>query len=47
MTITTSARPWSSPVTWIVWLPLLVFELAVAAWRITKGVDPSTRKQAA
>jgi hypothetical protein len=29
---------WSSPVTWFVWLPLLVFELAFATWLLTKGV---------
>jgi hypothetical protein len=31
-------RAWSSPITWAVWLPLLVFELAFAVWLITKGV---------
>ena len=31
-------RAWSSPVTWAVWLPLLVFELTLAVWLITKGV---------
>ena len=31
-------RAWSSPVTWAVWLPLLVFELTFAVWLITKGV---------
>jgi Domain of unknown function (DUF4386) len=29
---------WSSPVTWVVWLPMLVFELTFAAWLLTKGV---------
>jgi len=29
---------WSSPVTWFVWLPLLVFELAFAGILLTKGV---------
>ena len=28
---------WSSPVTWAVWLPLLIFELTLAVWLITKG----------
>ncbi len=32
-------RAWSSPVTWAVWLPLLVFELTLAVWLIVKGVD--------
>ena len=31
-------RSWSSPVTWAVWLPLLLFELMVALWLIAKGV---------
>jgi hypothetical protein len=31
-------RAWSSPVTWAVWLPVLVFELALAPWLIFKGV---------
>ena len=31
-------RNWSSPVTWAVWLPLLVFELTFAVWLILKGV---------
>lgn len=29
---------WSSPFTWAVWLPLLVFELTFAAWVLTKGI---------
>jgi drug/metabolite transporter (DMT)-like permease len=40
-------RAWSSPVTWAVWLPLLVFELAFAVWLITKGVARSATKQSA
>jgi hypothetical protein len=40
-------RAWSSPVTWAVWLPLLVFELMLAAWLITKGVaTPAARRSA-
>ncbi len=31
-------RAWSSPVTWAVWLPMLVFELTFAVWLIFKGV---------
>jgi hypothetical protein len=30
---------WSSPATWLTWLPLLVFELAFAVWLIVRGVD--------
>ncbi|HYE87801.1 MAG TPA: DUF4386 family protein [Vicinamibacterales bacterium] len=29
---------WASPLTWSVWLPMLIFELALAAWLIAKGV---------
>ena len=29
---------WSSGATWIVWLPLLVFEVSFAVWLIVKGV---------
>ena len=32
---------WSSPVTWFVWLPTLIFELAFAVWLLTKGVAPA------
>jgi Domain of unknown function (DUF4386) len=32
------AKGWSSAVTWFVWLPMLVFELALALWLIVKGV---------
>ena len=40
-------RNWSSPVTWAVWLPLLVFELTFAVWLITKGVAmPAQRRSA-
>jgi hypothetical protein len=31
---------WSSPVTWFVWLPMLIFELTFAVWLLTKGVAP-------
>jgi hypothetical protein len=40
-------RNWSSPVTWAVWSPLLVFELTFAAWLIVKGVAAPARRQAA
>jgi hypothetical protein len=29
---------WSSPVTWVVWSPLLVFELVLGLWLVVKGV---------
>jgi hypothetical protein len=40
-------RNWSSPVTWAVWLPLLVFELTFAVWLITKGVATPAARRAA
>jgi hypothetical protein len=40
-------RAWSSPVTWAVWLPMLVFELTLAVWLITKGVAMPARSQPA
>ena len=38
-------RNWSSPVTWAVWLPLLVFELTFAVWLIVKGVAAPAPRQ--
>lgn len=40
-------RNWSSPVTWAVWLPLLVFELTFAVWLIAKGVAVPAQRQSA
>jgi hypothetical protein len=31
---------WASPITWFVWLPMLVFELSFAVWLLTRGVQP-------
>ena len=36
---------WSSPVTWVVWLPLLIFELAFAAWLLAKGASVAASVQ--
>jgi Domain of unknown function (DUF4386) len=36
--VSTGASNWSSSITWLVWLPLLVFELALAFWFIARGV---------
>ena len=41
------SRPWSSPVTWAVWSPLLVFELTLAVWLILKGVAIGVSRQSA
>ncbi len=39
---------WSASITWLVWLPLLVFELAFALWLMIKGVNVEKwEKQAA
>jgi hypothetical protein len=40
-------RAWSSPITWAVWLPLLVFQQTLAVWLITKGVATPAARQAA
>lgn len=33
------AMSWASSVTWIVWLPMLVFEVTLAFWLMIKGVN--------
>jgi hypothetical protein len=33
---------WSSSVTWLVWLPMLVFEVTLALWLLIKGVAMPT-----
>lgn len=41
------ALNWSSSVTWLVWLPMLVFEVALALWLLTRGVAaPATEHSA-
>jgi hypothetical protein len=34
---------WSSPITWVVWMPMLVFEMTFALWLLTKGVGNTIR----
>lgn len=34
---------WSAGATWLVWLPMLVFEVTLAVWLMTKGVATGTR----
>ena len=29
---------WGSSITWLVWLPMLIFEVALALWLIVKGI---------
>ena len=33
---------WASSVTWLVWLPMLLFEVAFALWLLIKGVAMPT-----
>jgi hypothetical protein len=37
---------WYSGATWLIWLPMLVFELTFAAWLIVKGVTAPAGRQA-
>jgi hypothetical protein len=30
---------WSASITWLVWLPMLVFEVALALWLMIRGVN--------
>lgn len=38
------AMSWSSSATWLVWLPMLVFEVGLALWLLVKGVHVESRK---
>ncbi len=38
------AAGWSSSITWLIWLPMLVFEVALALWLLTKGVAAPVRR---
>jgi len=38
---------WSAGATWLVWLPMLVFEVTLAVWLIAKGVSTEARHLAA
>jgi ABC-type glycerol-3-phosphate transport system permease component len=40
------ATNWSSPATWFMALPMLVFELAFATWLLTKGIAAAPRRVA-
>jgi hypothetical protein len=41
------AANWFSSVTWLIWLPVLVFEMTLSVWFIVKGVATPARRQAA
>lgn len=43
----TGATSWTSSLTWILWLPMLVFELWLALWLIVKGVATPSHASAA
>ncbi|HEX4961666.1 MAG TPA: DUF4386 family protein [Thermoanaerobaculia bacterium] len=36
---------WSSSITWLIWLPALVYEVALALWLLIKGVAVPAPKQ--
>jgi len=38
------AMSWSASITWIMWLPMLVFEIALALWLMIKGVNSEQLK---
>lgn len=38
---------WLSSVTWLMWFPMLAFELTLAVWLIVKGVAAPVRRQSA
>jgi uncharacterized protein DUF4386 len=42
-----NAGSWSGSITWLLWMPMLVFELTFAAWLIVKGASVSHKPQAA
>ena len=42
-----SAVSWYSSVTWLLWLPMLVFEVTLAVWLIVKGVAAPAARQSA
>jgi hypothetical protein len=33
-----AAFTWQSPITWVLWFPMLIFEVTLAGWLIVKGV---------
>jgi Domain of unknown function (DUF4386) len=37
---------WSSRLPWLIWLPMLIFEIAFALWLLVKGVNPPARRTA-
>jgi hypothetical protein len=34
---------WASSITWLMWLPVLVFEMTFAVWLLVKGLAPGSR----
>jgi hypothetical protein len=37
---------WSSSAPWLIWLPMLIFEVVFALWLLIKGVNPPARRTA-
>jgi hypothetical protein len=37
---------WSSSAAWVIWLPMLVFEVVLALWLLFKGIGPPARTHA-
>lgn len=37
---------WTAGATWILWLPALIFEIALSVWLLTKGVAPAAAASA-
>ncbi len=42
--LSSSGTNWTSSMTWLVWLPMLVFELGLATWLIVRGVTAPERR---
>jgi hypothetical protein len=40
-----NAVNWSSSFAWVIWMPMLVFEVAFALWLIIRGVGTPARNQ--
>jgi hypothetical protein len=40
------AMSWAASTTWLVWLPMLIFEVALALWLMIRGVNPQQPPEA-
>jgi Domain of unknown function (DUF4386) len=41
------ATSWSASVTWLIWFPMLVYEVVLALWLLTKGVAMTAERNVA